>query len=291
MDIDMTAHAALNTIQKNYAKFTPSDNVYMCFDRSPTWRLLYTKTDKAVTDWNYKYKRHADMKPKAKQMFEEFKEFIREFETMLRDFTRIQVLGGDTLEADDIIAGLCNVYKDDEIIIISGDKDFTQLIRPNVKLFDPLTEKFRTLDGEYPKVGFNGDPELFRFSKFIRGDSGDSVRSAYPRIRQTRILKAYTDDFEKNNIMQHTWKNPTNENMEFLTEDLFKEGRLLMSLYLEDMPVKVQKTIITTILDELERKKKFSMFHFIQFCGQHNLKRIKDGVDRFIPLLNNKYQS
>lgn len=66
------------------------------------------------------------------------------------------------MEADDIIAGLVNVYDDDTTnIIVSSDKDFMQLIRDNVILFDPVSKKTRNLS-EY-----NNDPDYFLFHKCI----------------------------------------------------------------------------------------------------------------------------
>lgn len=48
-------------------------------------------------------------------------------------------------EADDIIATLCEDAKE-STLILSGDKDFFQLHKPNIRQFDPVHKKFLTLE-------------------------------------------------------------------------------------------------------------------------------------------------
>ena len=72
-------------------------------------------------------------------------------------------------EADDIIGTLCEKYGDTEnIMIISGDKDFQQLQRyRNVRQFSPITKKFIKLTRE--------QAEEYLLDHIIGGDTGDGV--------------------------------------------------------------------------------------------------------------------
>ena len=45
-----------------------------------------------------------------------------------------------TLEADDIIAWLCDKFKDDQSIVISTDKDMLQLVSDNVTVYNPTKD-------------------------------------------------------------------------------------------------------------------------------------------------------
>ena len=58
-------------------------------------------------------------------------------------------------EADDIIGTLVakNAGKDIEVIIVSGDKDFAQLVKPGVKIFDPSKDSYMDDDGVRAKFG------------------------------------------------------------------------------------------------------------------------------------------
>ena len=69
-------------------------------------------------------------------------------------------------EADDIIGFLCEVKRDEKIMIISGDKDFIQLQKyPNVKQWSPITKK--------DVNGFN--PTTYLKEHILRGDTSDGV--------------------------------------------------------------------------------------------------------------------
>ena len=68
-------------------------------------------------------------------------------------------------EADDIIATICSEYAE-EIMIISGDKDFIQLQRfPNVKQYSPITKKM--VNGKNP-VGYLKE-------HIFKGDTSDGI--------------------------------------------------------------------------------------------------------------------
>lgn len=83
-------------------------------------------------------------------------------------FRFVQIEG---VEADDIIAVLTkNFYKYEEILIISKDKDFTQLQKystDRIKQYDVSTRRFIT----------NEDPERFLKSLIIEGDFSDGIPS------------------------------------------------------------------------------------------------------------------
>ena len=147
---------------------------------------------------------------------------------------------------------------------------------PNVRLVDPATGKDRTLDE------WDGDADLFMFEKCIRGDMGDNVQSALPRCRKTRILKAYKDDFEKANLMNETWTDP--DDHEFVVKKLFKENMLLMSL--SHQPEDIQRTIIETVLQNLDQPGEFSYFHFMKFLGRFELKKLAQNADMFVGMLS-----
>lgn len=98
----------------------------------------------------------------------------------------------DKLEADDCIAistrYLLKKYKDDptlQIYIITSDKDYLQLIGPNVKLFD-LT--YKNLAEQ--KSSF-GDARANLFCKIIMGDISDNIPSIFKKCGPKTTLKCY----------------------------------------------------------------------------------------------------
>ena len=155
----------------------------------------------------------------------------------------------------------------------------------NVRLVDPSTGHDRTLKD------WDNDAKLFMFEKCIRGDNGDNVQSAYPRIRRTRILKAFEDEFEKANVMGHEWPKPGcklddegNPTEFYKVKELFKENILLMDL--EAQPDDIQRLMVTTVLDGLNNPGRFDYFNFLRYLGLYDLERVAENVETFVPMLS-----
>ena len=264
LNAGLAMHMCFRTVLSHYKKHKP-DQVAFAFEGRNNWRKEYTKSDACVSKRLYKGNRvYTASNEIFFQLVDSFKEF-------LKLHTTSTVLNADRVEGDDLIAGFTKRFSEagDEIIILSGDKDFTQLLRhKNVRLINPDKGKERTCD----------DPEFFMFEKCFRGDGGDNVMTAYPRIRSTRIEKAYKDSFEFTNIMNETWSVKDPETGEitqtFLVKDLFEENKLLMDL--DSQPQEIKELIQQTIDEAIESRAQFSYFHFMKFLGEYQLKAIAD---------------
>jgi hypothetical protein len=269
----LAMHMALNTLKSFYRKVKP-DQVALAFEGSNNWRKAYTKSAECKSRRIYKANRVKDdsMVP--------FYELIRNFEQLARLHTSIVCLSAPELEGDDVIAGYAQHFSalGDEVIILSGDKDFMQLLKlPGVSLMNPDDGKLRTCD----------DPDYFMFEKAIRGDAGDNVMSAYPRIRATKIQEAYRNEFARTNMMNTEWEfcDPsTGERRALKVGDLFKENMTLMNLF--EQPPHIRKIIEETIKREVVEHGQFSLFHFQKFCGKYKLKKISEDVTQFVELFS-----
>lgn len=274
----LATHGALLTLNKYYREYKPH-KIVMAFDRN-SWRKNYTASEECISKKPYKGNRRQNMTPAQKIKYAQFCSHLSEFETIIRDHTTVITLANDGLEADDLIAGFIQMQTldpDNYITIISSDKDMIQLLgSPNVRLIDPASGKDRTLEE------WDGDPEYFLFEKKFRGDISDNVSSALPRIRSTAIKKAYTNEFEKANLMNQTWKGV--DGTEFVVKQLFKENQLLMDLRCQ--PEEIRLRIISTILAALKNPGNFSYFHFMKFLGRLELKKISENADQFVQMLS-----
>lgn len=283
VNIGMCHHIALSTVNK-YFNSTKADDVIMAFD-DYSWRKEWTKDlSTCVTYKKYKGTRRKDMSPSDRSKMEKFDEHIQEFIDLFRERTRVMVLHRKYLEADDLIAGYIQAHPEDEHILISSDKDFMQLlVRNNLKIIDPITDKERTLEE------FNQDPDYFIFQKCLRGDTGDNVMSAYPRIRETKIKEAYRDPLIRTNIMQNKFKVLVNddegvpEEREFLTQEVYDENILLMDLTAQ--PDFIRELIDKELAYALENRGRFNYLEFLRFCGKYELVNIRDKIDSFVPML------
>lgn len=275
----LTMHSALNVMNKYFKLFKP-DRVIMCYDRS-SWRKEYTASEACISKKPYKGNRRKDMTPAQEAKFARFISHLEDFETLMSEHTTIISLAEKGLEADDLIAGFVQIYEDDsnEITIVSTDSDLLQLARyRNVKVFSPATDKEQVLDD------FFNDPLYYLFHKCVRGDPTDNIQSAFPNVKSTRIKKAYDDPAERVQLMEECW---TNENQKkFAVKELFKENQILIDL--EKQPADIRMKIFDTVEREMNRKRQFSMFHFLKFLGKHQLNKIKEQLDSYVPLLSKK---
>lgn len=282
----LACHTALTTLNMYFTKYKPRKKVVMAFDRT-SWRKAYTlDKDLCLSGRPYKGNRRQHMTAKEKEKFERFLSHLNEFEVMMRDQTSVVTLFGDALEADDLIAGFVQKFHtDNEIVVVSSDKDFVQILySDNVQLIDPATGKDRR---QLLEKDYDGDIEYFMFEKCIRGDAGDNVQSAFPGVRKTRIRKAYTDPYERVNLMNETWSVGIvghEDYKEFVVKELFEENQLLMDL--RHQPDVIRERIEETINNAMENPGTYSHFHFLRFLGKYELKKITEKIDNYVKMLS-----
>ena len=274
----LATHSALLVLNKYYRQYNPH-KIVMAFDRQ-SWRKDFTASDECISKKPYKGNRRQNMTPSQKTKYAQFCQHLAEFEVIIRDHTTVITLANQGLEADDLVAGFVQMKTlepDNHITIISGDKDMIQLLGPpNVRLIDPASGKDRTLEE------WDNDPEYFLFEKCLRGDLGDNVQSAYPRLRSTRIAKVYKSEFEKANLMNESWKGI--DGTEYIVKHLYKENQTLMDLRCQ--PENIQVKIMTTILAALKNPGTFSYFHFMKYLGKYQLKKVAEQADQFVQMLS-----
>jgi hypothetical protein len=225
---------------------------------------------------------------------------MRSFEDLAREHTNIVTLQHPELEGDDLISGYALHFaaQGDDVAILSGDKDFVQLLGGDGKitLINPDDGKERTLMG----VCDVDDAGYFMFEKSIRGDAGDNVLPAFPRIRKTRLYKAYgvkdgkvdaalADSFEMSNILNSSWEftDPeTGDKRQMSVEKMVEENNTLMNL--RGQPDAIRALITQVIEHESENHGSFNFFKFQQFLGKFKLEQIAERSTDFVPMFSGK---
>ena len=156
---DMVRTLMLNTYRMYRSKFhNKYGEIVICHDGGRYWRkdifphykASRSKTQKAsAVDW--------DRIHEVMNMIHE--EVVANF-----PYKNIKIR---KVEADDIIAVLCEKYHTDEnIVIVSNDKDFQQLQRySNVTQFSPTKKQFLKCE----------NPEEFLTYHILKGDSSDGI--------------------------------------------------------------------------------------------------------------------
>ncbi len=99
----------------------------------------------------------------------------------------------DKVEADDIIAYLCNkviINREDKSFIVSSDKDFLQLINENVVVYRPMEKKYYTKETMEEK--YKMPVKNFILYKTLLGDSSDKVKGV-KGLGEKGLLKKFPE--------------------------------------------------------------------------------------------------
>ena len=287
--VGLCYQSALMLMNTYYRKFKP-DQIIMVFD-AVSWRKMYTSDlSTCITHKKYKGQRRKKLSTSETEKLDLFDQHVTDFHDILKKKTKIMILRGSYLEADYLIAGYVQKYDEDDNIIVSMDKDFIQLlVNPNVTLIDPQKNQERSLQE------WDNDADLFMFEKCIRGDASDNVQSSYPRIRKTKIVEAYNDDFVCANIMEHEFKVPhivdgNPIELEYKTKELFKENELLMDLTMQPSVIKdiMKKSIKKEVKRIKKGKARFDYYAFMRFCAQCGMDKVVQNLESMSAMLSNK---
>ncbi len=162
---DLVRHMVLNTLRLYKTRFQEQyGELVICCDDKNYWRRdifpyykIHRKKDrqKSGLDWHTIFTVLNGIKDDLKEKFP------------------YKVLQVKNAEADDIIASMCLKYgkilkngSQEEILILSSDKDFGQLQKyANVAQYSPIQKKFITIP----------NPEQFIREHILKGDRGDGI--------------------------------------------------------------------------------------------------------------------
>ena len=156
-DGNMVRHMILNSLRMYRTRFSSEyGELVLCYDSKHYWRRDYFP--------EYKSGRRKTREKDDKNWDEIFL-CLNEIKDVLRENLPYKFLEVYGAEADDIIGILCSTISE-EIMIISGDKDFIQLQKfPNVKQFSPITKK-----------SVNGaNPGGYLKEHIFKGDTSDGI--------------------------------------------------------------------------------------------------------------------
>jgi 5'-3' exonuclease len=299
--VGMALHITLNSIKKAWTDFNGSHVVFCLEGRS--WRKDYYEPYKR----NRSDARSA-LSPREAEEDRVFWEIFDEFKDFIHTKTNCTVLQNPVLEADDLIAGWVANHPNDNHIIISTDGDFAQLIAPNVKQYNGVSNTTITHEGYFDEKGRPvvdkktkeskpaPDPQWLLFEKCMRGDTSDNVFSAYPgvRIKGTKNKVGLTEAFEDkktkgfawNNLMLQRWVD--HDGVEHRVLDDYNRNVTLCDLTAQ--PDNIKEIINNTIKQACFPKSVTQVgMKLIKFCGKWNMQKIADQSSLYSESLNARY--
>ena len=204
---DFIRHLVLNSVRNYRTKYKAKfGEIVVCTDNMSSWRkdeykyykahrkIKREKQDKEGMDWS--------------ALFQTINKIILEID----EFFPYKVVSVPHAEGDDVIAVLAALERE-KSIIISSDKDFTQLQKyKNIKQYSPIQKKMLSVS----------DPYKYLKEHIIRGDKGDGIPNILSAddcivegVRQKPIskkkvelwMKAKPEDFCKNGMAEKWERN------------------------------------------------------------------------------------
>ena len=300
--VGMALHITLNSVKKAWNDFD-ADHVVFCLE-GRSWRKDYYEPYKR----NRQVARDALTEAQAEEdkvfweIFDEFKDFVT-------TKTNCTVMRHPELEADDLIAGWVQAHPNDTHIIISTDGDFAQLIAPNVKQYNGVSNTIITHEGYFDdkkkkpvidkKTGqekLAPNPSYMLFEKCMRGDTSDNVFSAYPGVRKkgtknkVGLQEAFADKETKgynwNNMMLQRWVD--HEGVEHRVLDDYNRNVVLCDLSAQPNNI---RSIINDVIEDHMTPKDVSQvgMRLMKFCAKWDMQRVADQATHFAEPLNARY--
>jgi hypothetical protein len=239
---------------------------------------------------------------------EEFQTKFDAFTDFISTKTNCTILSHPRLEADDLIAGFIQNHPNDNHVIVSSDGDFVQLLAPNVKQFNAMSNELVTLNGVFNEEGKVAterktglpkaapDPEWSLFSKAVRGCTTDNVFSAYPKVREKSsknkvgLREAFDDrnkkGFAYTNLMLSRWTD--HNGAEHRVLDDYHRNVTLVDLTAQ--PAEIRAMINDTIEANCKPKNvKMVGINFMRFCGLFQLERLSNDAQSISKLFSMPY--
>jgi len=166
-------------------------------------------------------------------------------------------------EADDLIATYAEqiLAKGAKVTIVSSDKDLMQLYKKNVRLFDPMKNKFITPEDIVNKFGVG--PEKVIDVQSLAGDSSDNVPGV-PGIGVKTAAELINKYGTLENLLDNTQEIKQNKRRETLSENKDKAiiSKKLVTL-MKDVPV--EKKIEEFQLKEIDKEKLHKFLREMEF--------------------------
>jgi hypothetical protein len=310
----LALHAIFRSIRKMWREYG-GEHVVFCLE-GKSWRFDSHPLYKA-------HRRVADLTITAREREENqiFSETFTELTDFLVTKTNATVLQKDRVEGDDFIARWIQMHPSDEHLIVSGDTDFIQLLADNVKIYDGVRElliskdQVSDKDGDVvefsvtsagklkigkkvvPPATFIPESEWWRralFMKCIRGDAGDNIFSAYPKVRENKMKAAWDDRFDRgfdwNNLMLQTWTDydENDEPIEVKVQDKYKFNESLIDLTRQ--PDDIKALMDDVIVERVQKARVGNVgIHMLRFCDKNGLVNISKEATDHTAYLNAPY--
>ena len=261
VDEDLVRHMVLNSIRMYRSRFGEQyGELVLCYDSKKYWRREYFP--------NYKSNRKKDRENSGLDWNLIF-ETLNNIRDEIKEIFPYKVLEVEGAEADDCIATVVEYVSTtpsafENVLILSGDKDFIQLQKHNfVKQYSPVLKKF--VNGQ--------DPHLYIREHILKGDRSDGI----PNFLSSD--NTFVDELRQKPLTKKklaTWIDL--EPADFCTEEMlrnYQRNRTLIDLDYIPSDLKGK------ILEEYEKPPKGERSKLLNYFIQKRLKNLMNDIGDF----------
>jgi 5'-3' exonuclease len=187
---------------------------------------------------------YSKSKPKIKEVKDE-EDFVRE-RLAIKEYLEelfIRQVSVDEVEGDDLIAYYCLHKKDNEkIVIMSADKDLSQLLSDTIIIWDLNKKKFINTKNHIKEVGYNYENILLK--KIFCGDISDNIKGV-KGLGEISFFKYFSKAIKEK------------VNIEYIINEAktINENRILN----KEKPLKVLDNIVNKITDGCQGDKLYEI--------------------------------
>jgi len=168
---------------KSYANMFDTKSIYVCWDK----KIIYPSTNFRAELSKKEYKANRD-KEKAKDVFTNEEDLTR-----MLTYLGIKNMYPRIMEADDVIAWLCEIL-DGPNIVVSADNDLLQLVSEKTSFYHSLKKKLIDLENFESTVGVK--TAAYLYYKAIKGDVSDNIPGwvGFGEVKAKKIAERLADD-------------------------------------------------------------------------------------------------
>lgn len=160
----------------NLKQSYPEHRFLIVWDGKSKRRMLESRSsvESGLIKSAYKENRKKDEQPKPLLDFFAQSSFLKKGIQQ----TGIPQIRLEDYESDDVIASYCKIMKDNnEIVVVTSDEDYMQILDNNVAIYDGMKQKTTTQDSWKKENGV--DPKQHVDIGALMGDTGDNIFGVY----------------------------------------------------------------------------------------------------------------
>jgi hypothetical protein len=130
------------------------------------------------------------------------------------------------------------------------------------------------------------NPQWELFLKCIRGDNHDNIRSSFPRVPETRLIKAFTDKAEFVKLTNDSFGTGDSRQR---VRPLFEMNRRLIDLTMQ--PDEIKNRMDALINEKITSPiKQMVELYFDNFCSAYEMRKLREVKQNILPIISKPYR-